>query len=299
MDLNTLQLFCDVARLGSLAAAARHRGLDPSSVSRGVAAIEAELGVRLFHRTTRTLSLTEAGAVYLSRAEAVVNELEQARDSVRAISAGPAGTLRLTASVAFAQICIVPLIHQFRDAFPDLKLELLATDRNLDIVAERIDLAIRLAPDRSGELIGSRLMDTRYRVVASPAYLARAPRLTQPADLSKHRILLFDLPEFRSAWRFRGPDGQIVEVAVNGDVVISSALALRESALNGLGPALLANWLIDADIADGRLLYLFPGHQATATSFDTGAWLLYPSRAFLPAKVRLAIDFLRRQLART
>lgn len=298
MELTTLQLFCDVAQAGSFAGAARLRDLDPSSVSRAIAGLEAELRIRLFQRSTRRLSLTEAGAVYLAHAEAVVDELEQARDRARAVSRGPTGTLRLTTSVAFGTLRLVPLIERFRAAFPDLRLELLLTDSKLDLVADRIDLAIRLAPHPGGDLIGAKLLDTRYRLCASPGYLAAAGGLALPSELCDRRVLLLGLPDHRTGWLFRDRAGQVEELPVGGDIVISSVLALREAALAGLGPALLADWMVDADIAADRLVRLLPDYEVTATSFETAAWLLYPSRAFLPDKVRLTIDFLRWQLQR-
>lgn len=299
MDFATLELFVDVARCGGFAPAARQREIDPSSVSRAIAGLERDLGLRLFQRTTRTLSLTEAGALYLARVEAILDELARAQDEAAAVGATPSGTLRLTCSVAFGQVVLAPLIASFRSAYPDLKLELLLSDANLDLISERIDLAIRLAPDRSPGLIGAKLMDTRYRVCASPACVAAAPPLESPAALSARACLRMTLPEFRARWRFRDRDGRVEEVPVDGDVSISNALALREAARAGLGPALLADWTVREDLASGRLVDLFPDHDVTATSFETAAWMLYPSRAFLPTKVRVAIDFLQRTLGRS
>lgn len=295
MDVESLRLFVEVARRGSFAAVARDRDADPSSVSRAVAALEVELGLRLFQRSTRRLALTEAGALYLARVEAVADEVERAREEALAVSTGPVGRLRLTASVAFGQRCLVPLVPEFRASFPALGVELLLTDANLDLVAERVDLAVRLGPPIEAEVVGTKLSDTRYRVCAAPAYLARAGSLRVPDDLREHRCLLFTLPEFRSRWLFRR-GGEVRAVPVSGDVIASSALALRDLALAGSGPALLADWLIGEDIGRGLLVDLFPRHQVTATSFDTAAWLLYPNRSFLPNKVRVAIDFLKRRL---
>ena len=298
METKSLRLLVDVARRGSFAAAARAHDLDPSSVSRIVAQAEREIGARLFQRTTRRLSLTEAGGAYLGRVEPLLDELDKAEDEVRAVRAGPTGTLRMTASVAFGQRCIVPLLPRFAQDFAGLGLDLQLTDANLDLVAERIDLGIRLGPGVGGNLVRAKLMDTRYRVCASPAYLAAAPDLTRPEDLGGHDCLLFALPDYRTRWRFRGGDGRVAEVPVNGRIVMSNALALRDAAIAGLGPALLADWLVDEDIAERRLVDLFPDCRATATSFETAAWLVYPSRAFLPMKVRAAIDFLRRHVGR-
>jgi DNA-binding transcriptional LysR family regulator len=297
MDIEALRLFIEIAQRGSFAAVARDRDLDPSSVSRIVAGLEAALGARLFQRTTRAMSLTQAGELFLARLVPVLEELGRAQDEITSLRADPVGSLRLTASVAFGQACLVPLLPSFREAFPRLQLELLLSDSNLDLVAERIDLAIRLAPSYRADVVGVKLFATRYRVVASPADLARHGVPEAPAAIGRRDCLLFTLPEFRTRWLFRR-DGVTEEVPVRGNLVISNALALRQAALAGLGPALLADWLVDGDLASGALIDLFPGHEVTATSFDTAAWLLYPSRDHLPRKVRSAIDFLRAHLAR-
>ena len=290
--LRTVQL---VAQHRSFAAVARVLDIDPSSVSRTVAAIEGQLGLRLFQRSTRTLTLTEAGAMYLDRIGPLLDDLDLARDDAAEISTRPSGRVRLTASVAFGHEMIVPLLAELHSTLPDIVLELVLSDQTVDLVGGQIDVAIRLAPAPKGDLISARLRTTRYRVVASPDYVARHGPLARPEALSSHACLRMTLPDYRTEWRFRR-DGQETVVGVSGSVLISSALALREAARQGLGPALLADWMTDADLAQGRLLDLFPNHDVTATRFDTAAWLLYPSRTYLPTKVRAVIDFLRARL---
>lgn len=292
MDVAALRLFVDVARRGSFSAVARVRASDPSTVSRGIAALEAELAVRLFQRTSRTLALTEAGEAYLLRVAPLVDELDRARDEAASANTDPAGTLRLTTSVAFGQTRVVPLLSDFARTFPRLELELTLSDANLDLIAERIDMAIRLAPSYRADVIGVKLMSTRYRVVASPAYIAREGAPPEPEELSSRDCLRFPLPDYRLRWLFR-LRGRIKEVPVSGRFVISNALALRSAVLDGLGPALLSDWLIDGDLASGNLVDMFPDYDVAATTFDTAAWLLYPSRDHLPRKMRVAIDFLR------
>ncbi len=289
MDTRLLTLFADTARLGSFAEAARLHDLDPSRVSRSIAQLEERLGLRLFQRTTRRLRLTEAGGLYLARITPLLEEIDRAADEARAVTAGPRGTLRLTASVAFAQTCIVPLLPGLRAAYPDLAIELIASDARLDLVESRIDLAIRLGAVLEGDWIATKLMPTRYRVVATPG----TPRPVAPGALAQIPCLLFTLPEFRNTWRFRDASGTETEVPVTGHITISNALALAEAARAGLGPALLADWLIAGDLAAGRLIDLFPDHEVTATSFDTAAWALYPSRAYVPAKTRAVLGHLR------
>lgn len=296
MDLDALRLLTLVAQQGSFAAAARVVGVDPSSISRSVATTEAALGLRVFQRSTRTLSLTEEGDTYLKRITPLLEEFEQARDAARQATTTPSGTLRMTASVAFADTCIVPLLDAFHAAYPDITVELLPTDANLDIAANAIDLAIRLTPAPKGDLISTRLRTTRYLVCASPAYLTKHGPIQTPGALTDHNCLRFALPEYRTRWRFRATEQEAFEVPVTGNTIIASALSLKQAALAGLGPALLADWLVAEDVAQGRLVNLFPDHECTATSFDTGAWLLYPSRSYLPRKVRVMIDFLKARL---
>jgi DNA-binding transcriptional LysR family regulator len=226
----------------------------------------------------------------------LLEELDRARDEARGVSHGPSGTLRLTASVAFGNTCIVPLLPAFRERYPEVKLDVLFTDTILDLVTERMDLAVRLVRQVEADFVAVKLFDTQYRVCAGPGYLKRHNTPRTPEDLTQHNCLLFALPEFRSRWLFRDSGGKIAEIPVHGDVTMLSALALRDCALAGMGPVLLANWLIDADIAQGRLIDLYPEYRVSVSDFDTAVWLLYPSRAHLPNKVRVMIDFLKQHL---
>lgn len=298
MNIANLTLIQDIARHGSFAAAARQRDVDPSSIGRIVAGIEGELGFRIFARTTRRMELTEAGALYLSRIGPLSEELERAIEECRAMQAEPRGTLRISASATFGQRFIVPRLSDFRNAYPGVSVEGLFSDRTLDLVAERIDLSIRLAPAIEGDYIVSKLMDTRYRVVAAPAYLRDAAPLEQPEDLTHHRAILFPYRDYRSRWKFRDANGVVTERNVDGDLILSPAGAIRDAALAGLGPALLPDWLISDDVDMGALQPCLPGWEVTATTFETAAWLIYPSRSFLPAKVRAMIEFLRASIAR-
>ncbi|MEL6583655.1 MAG: LysR family transcriptional regulator [Pseudomonadota bacterium] len=298
MDTAALKIVALVARHGSFAAAARVLSVDPSAISRSVAGVEAGLGLRLFQRSTRSLSVTEEGEAYLARLVPLLEELDQAHDAARAVSRRPAGTLRLTTSVAFAHTCIVPHLSAFTARYPDISLEILPSDATLDLAANSIDLAIRLMPAPAGDVVSAKLIDTRYRVVASPDYLAKSEGLSEPNDLQNHKCLRFALPDYRTRWRFRSGGSPPIEVPVSGSIVIANALSLRQAALDGLGPALLADWLVWRDIQSGALVDVFPHHECAATDFNTAAWALYPSRSYLPQKVRVTLDFLRETLRR-
>ena len=296
MELEHLRWFLDVARAGSIAGAARLRGCEPSQASRAIAALEGGLGVRLLHRTTRRQSLTEAGERWVQEAPDLLAAFDRLADTARGEARDLAGTVRLTSSVAYADRVLTPLLPRLRARHPSLQVEMEASDATLDLAAEQIDLAIRLGPPQIGE--AARLRSTRYRVVASPQYVARAGPLTDPKDLAERDCLRFGLPEFRVRWRFRRADGSEDSVPINGSLVVTSALPLRHAALLGLGPALLADWLVDPDILAGTLVDLLPGVQATATNFDTAVWLVTPSQDWVPRRVRAVAAFLTEALRR-
>lgn len=255
--------------------------------------LEKQIGFRLFQRTTRRLSLTESGTRFLDRIEAVLEEIDRAAEEELADQASPSGWLRMTASVAFGHVCLLPLLGEFRGRYPELKVHLELTDANLDLVEHGIDLAVRLAPEVSENLIVSGLMDTHYKLCAAPAYLEEHGRPSAPADLADHRCLRLSLAEFRDEWMFRDASGHMETVGIDGDIIISNPLAIRDAAVAGLGPALLADWLARDALRAGRLVDMFPAHEIAAASFDTAAWLAYPGRAYVPARVRVMIDFLK------
>lgn len=223
----------------------------------------------------------------------LLDGLDRAGDEARSTTGAVRGTVRLTTSVAYGQTVIVPLLPALHELHPDLEIELLLTDTVVDLVAQGVDLAVRLGPVVDASLVGMQLRRVRYRVVAGPAYLQRHGRPRTPADLSACDCLRFPLPGFRTQWKFRAPEGDLEVVDVKGWLVLSTALALRRASLDGLGPALLADWLVGADIARGDLVDLFPDHEVTATEFDSAVWLLYASRTHLPRRVREVIGFLK------
>jgi DNA-binding transcriptional LysR family regulator len=212
------------------------------------------------------------------------------------VSGQPLGKLRVTASVSFGLKCIVPLLPQFEALYPDLTIDLLLTDAVVNLFADRIDVAVRLGLLADSTLIAQQLMKTHYYVCASPAYLKCFGKPDHPIEMEHHNCLLFPLAGFRSRWIFKDCNGDLSEVAVSGRTVISSAIALQQCAIAGMGLALLPNWLIEDDIRVGTLVNVFSDYAVTATDFNTAAWLVYPSRAYVPLKVRVFIDFLKHSI---
>ncbi len=296
MDLSVLQTFIEVIRQGSFAAVARERNIDPSSVSRSISGLEKELGVRLLQRTTRQLAPTEAGINYFNRIEPLLEEMQQAMELVTEVSGQPKGTLRITASVSFGIKCIVPLLAEFEAIYPDVSVDLLLTDSRLDLVAERVDLAVRLGKLKDSTLIAQRLISTKYSVCASPDYLDQQRPLHQPEDIAHHNCLLFPFPGFNSHWLFRNRQMEITKIPVKGRTIISNAIGLQQCAIAGMGLALLPHWLINDDLDSGSLRQVLPSYDVTATDFQTSAWLVYPSRSYIPLKVQVFIDFLKKKM---
>ncbi|MBI3524237.1 MAG: LysR family transcriptional regulator [Betaproteobacteria bacterium] len=296
MDTKSLEMFAVVVRQGSFAAAARDQNVDPSSVSRVIAALEAELDVRLFQRTTRQLTLTEAGSLYFERIEPLLEEIRHARDAAAEASSQVKGTLRVTASNSFGLKRILPLIPAFAAQYPDLTVDLMLTDTVVDLLAERIDIAIRLGMLTDSNMVAQLLMQTRYRVVASPAYLGKYGAPKKPEHVGHHNCLLFPIAGYRSLWIFRNRKGVLSEVPVHGKLLVTNALGLQQCALAGMGLTLLPVWLVEEDILAGKLVDVFPQWEVSATNFNSAAWLVYPTRSYVPLKVRVFIDFLKARL---
>jgi len=298
MNVKDLETLMQVVHLGSFAAAAREQNVDPSSVSRAVAALEAELGTRLFARNTRHLALTEAGSVFTERLPLLLEELSQARDAAVDTTGEVRGRLRVTVSNAFAMRHLSPLLPAFYEAHPAIELDLLLTESPVDLVSERVDIAIRLGNLRDSSLIAVPLMLIRYHVAASPAWVREqtAP-LREPQDLQAIRCLSFALAGFRDRWLFAPAHGGAeIEVPVRPRLVSTNALMLRDAALSGLGPTLLADWVIGDDLASGALEALFPDHTVRTAHSPGTAWAVYPSRSHVPTKVRAFVRFLQTAL---
>lgn len=224
INIQHLRTFIEVVQQRSFDGAARVLDMNRSAVTRSVAALETALGARLLQRTTRHVALTDAGAGYLQRVRPLMYELARAGEVLQDITGSVLGVVRVTASVAYGQTVLVPLLRQLHAEHPGLEIDLLLTDAVVDLVAQRIDVAIRLGPAVDSSLVGLQLVPVRPRVVASPEYLERHGRARTPQDLSQCDCLRFALPGYRTQWSFmeRGHQ-QVQTMAVRGWLVIATA----------------------------------------------------------------------------
>jgi DNA-binding transcriptional LysR family regulator len=296
MQLSSVRIFADVMSLGSFASAARQRDLDPSSISRAIAGLEKELGFRLFQRNRRKLAPTEAGAHYYAQIKGLLEDIERAGQEALDLTTEPRGMLRVTACTSMGQRVLAPLLPKLFEAYPALSLDLVLTDAQVDLVADQIDLAIRFGLEPEGDVIAAELVPRRFRVCASPAYVQREGAMLHPGELSERDCILFPLPGYRTRWRFRNNSGEEVAVPVRGRLLVSHGLTMTQCAVSGLGPALLPDWLCNREIDDGSLVDLFPEHTCAATEFGTAAWMIHPSRSYVPIKVQAFMTFLRNEV---
>ena len=292
MDPSGIRILADVARAGGFAPVARTRGVAPSTLTRAVAALERQVGARLLQRTTRRVALAAAGADFLDRALPALDALDAAREAA-AGDAEPSGALRVGASTAYGQAVIAPALPAFRARHPGVTVELVLSDARADLIAERLDLAVRHGAMADSGLIARRLAAVRYVVVGSPSYLAASAPVAAPEDLSAHDLLGFDLPAFRAGWTFEGAE-ETITVPVSPVIAATGALTLRACALSGAGLALLPNWAVAEDVARGTLVRVLPGWTVRGAEADPRAalWLVMPSRAFVPARARAFAEHL-------
>lgn len=296
MDTQLLRIFHRVALRRSFAQVAREEGVDPSQVSRQIATLEERLGFQLFQRSTRKVSLTAAGAIYLEQTVDVLDALSQARECALKQQTQPQGLLTVTASTAFGQTCLLPLLPDFLELYPSIELDLRLTDAVVDIVTEQIDLACRLSPTADPNLVAYKLFDAEFWLCASPAYLAAHDEIEEPCELQGHVQLAINLPGYRDRWLFHHATLTDYKLSLSPRVVASNALALKELVARGVGVGLVASWMVSREIECGELVRLLPDYRVSAIDLPSAAWLVYPERRYQPAKTQALVKFLKERL---
>ena len=293
-NVKTMRLFLTVVKNGSLSGAGRQMGLSPASVSRQISALEDDLGVRLLNRTSRRLSLTEAGQVYLERAERLIQDMDELRDAVGQLAVRPRGSLRVQSRISLGTQYVAPLIPAFLAKYPDLKIDLWLTDNDLDLVEHGIDLAIRTGDIADTTLVGRRLASSPRVICASPEYWAIHGKPATPEEIRAHNCLTYRY-EFgapAALWQFRTDKGQFTNLQVSGNFQTNNGEALRVAALSGLGVALLPAWTVKDHLKSGTLERVLPDFETTVSDLDFGIYAVYLSRRNLSVKTRLFIDHL-------
>jgi len=285
--LGEMTIFSKVVSAGSLSAAAKELGMSTAVVSRRLAALELRLGVRLINRTTRSLHLTDEGARYYDACTRLLAEIEEADAAVAAGRAEPQGPLRVALPAAFGHLHVAPLIPRFAARYPSVQLALSLSDRNVNVIEEGFDLAVRIADLADSSLAARKLAPNRRVVCASPDYLRRNGTPQTPQDLVGHNCLTTN--DFTMTWDYKDPEGEPGAVRVSGRYACDNWEVLREWAIAGLGVALKSTWDVRQQLEDGSLVPLLPGYTFAS---EVAIYAVYPHRRFLPAKTRAFIEFL-------
>jgi DNA-binding transcriptional LysR family regulator len=292
MDIGALIAFVTVTETGSFSTAAQQLGQTPSGVSRTVSRLEKELGMTLMHRTTRRLDLTAEGAWLLERARRVLAELADTEAQAAARRGHPAGLVRVNAATPALDHLVAPLVADFLDEYPQVSLELTSGETVVDLIEEKVDVAIRIGilPDSS---LNARLLGrSRIRVLAAPGYLERHGRPATPAELAGHRLLGFTAPASLNTWPLR--EGSQEGFIAKPQVTASSGETLRHLALGGAGIVSLSDFLSGADVAAGRLVPLL---EDATLPWTQPVWAVFYKQGALAPRVAALVEFLARRLA--
>jgi DNA-binding transcriptional LysR family regulator len=285
--LTSLTVFVRVVDSGGFSAAGRRLNMSTTMVSNHVQALEDRLGARLLNRTTRKVSLTEVGKAYYDRCTHILADLEQADDIAGALQSTPRGTLRVYTATHIVPF-VAPVIAEFLSRYPDVQIDLTMGEREIDLIDEGYDLAIRLTPPVESSLIVRSLATWRHVLCCSPGYLEKHQPLRQLSELADHNCVRHALYPYPDGWHFTDPDGAPVSVRVSGNLISNSGETLRRAALQGVGISLAAGFLISGDLESGRLVRLLPEYRPV----DFAVNAVYPHRHHLSAKVRSFIDLL-------
>lgn len=279
-----LRTFVTLAQAGGFAAAADRLGIVKSAVSRRIRELEERLDVRLVHRTTRQISLTDAGRAYYERAAEILASLESLDDAARSDSQKPKGKLRISAPVSFSIHCLAATIVRFQTRYPAIQVEVDTSDRFVDIVQDGFDLAVRIARLKDSALIARRIVTVRHAACASPAYLDQRGRPKTPADLSDHDGIVYSYRDEDDYWTFA--DKTVAKP--KSCLCFSNADTIREAAIAGAGIANLPTFVVADAVARGELELVLTGYEREPIAMHT----VFPATQHVPTRVRAFIDFL-------
>ncbi len=282
-----MRAFTTVVEAGSFVRAAELLEVSKTAVSRLVADLEARLGTRLLHRTTRKLSLTPEGEVFLERCRRLLQDLEEAEAELSAHAGEAVGQLRINVPVTFGLLHLAPLWPAFMAMHPKVALDVTLADRVVDLVDEGYDLAVRIARLQTSSLVSRQLTSTRLVLCASPEYLQRHGAPEHPADIARHAVISYTLLSTGDQWEFDGPQGE-VSVKVSPRMRTNSGDTCCAPALQHQGIVLQPTFLVSPHLASGALVEILPQYRA----MELGVYAVYPSRKHLTPKVRVLIDFL-------
>ncbi|MEM7359715.1 MAG: LysR family transcriptional regulator [Pseudomonadota bacterium] len=287
--ISRVEVFLEVAKHESFAAAARELGITGPAVSKQVQALEDRLGVKLLYRTTRKVSLTEEGALYFQQARSALEDLAEAEQQIQELKACPTGKLKVNAPMSFGSQYLTEPIAQFAKQYPEVELEVYFDDRWVDVVGEGYDVVIRIDALADSSLRARKLADCPIILCASPAYIETHGQPTSPADLADYPAVVYSQHGQSQEWRFQANDGSTGHQKLNRNFASNTAPMQVQACLNGIGLAPLPIFCVAEFLDSGELIELLPDYQ---THPQRGIYALYPQNRHLSTRVRLFIDWL-------
>lgn len=289
--LRAMELFVSVSQTNSFSETARRFGISATAVSRTITDLEESLGVKLLLRSTRQVVLTESGQEYARQLDGILAHINEAQRSITAISSAPKGVLRVHSRTMFGLAVLPPLVAQFRSQYPDIHVELVLSESPVDLRSNQFDIDFRISPPIEAGVKRRRLFQSERFLVASPRYLESHPALLQPEQITGHDCMAYMLPGEQRSWHFRRtPEDAVQAVAFRPRHVTNNGLALLELARLGEGIALLDDYTVHHDLAQGRLVRLMPDWQVTNTTFEEGMYATILDTTMVPTKIRLFLD---------
>lgn len=291
--LGEISIFVEVVRAGSFTKAAGRLGLTRSTVSKAIARLEDRLGVRLLNRTTRRLSVTEAGSELYEAGARALAGIEDAEGAVSSLQAEPRGTLRISAPVFFGVQYLAPVVSEFMKQHPRIGVDVQLDDHMVDLVAGRFDMAVRSSKLRDSSLISRRIAASHQVVCASPGYWDEHGVPERPEDLAEHNCLIYNYLPAPEVWEFLDSRKDLVSVTVRGNFRYNNTEFARDAARRGLGILYVPTFYVGDDIVHGRLAPVLQDYEPVP---ESGIYAIYPARRHLPLKVRLFIDLLVERL---
>lgn len=292
-QIEDIAVFTMVVDQGSFSGAGLKLVLSKSAVSKRIDRLERALGLRLLQRSTRALSMTEAGRTIYERAIQSISILEEARNDASNLTETPQGLIKVTTSVAFGKLCLAPLLSEFIQRYPAIKIQLALLDRTVDLVEEGFDLAVRLTRSPPELLVAKPLMPIEYVLCATPGYI-RGKRIRTPTDLTHLNCLSYGQQELAQSWSFQRNTAKET-VKVTGNIVVNSSEVVRDLMLENLGVGLVARYAVAKELHSGELRELLPKWKPTG-HFAQTAFAIWKPQMHLPKKIRVFVDFLRDRL---
>jgi DNA-binding transcriptional LysR family regulator len=293
-NLTDIAVFVRVVERGSFTVAAADLELSRAAVSKYVSRLEERLGARLMQRTTRRLSLTEAGAALFEASRGAIERIEEAEAAIARFQSAPRGRLRVSAPMSFGILHLGPTLAAFAREHPQVTLDLAFDDRYVNLVEEGFDVALRIGRLADSSLVARKLAATRLVVCAAPSYLAEHGEPEVPEDLAAHNCLLYTYLATANVWRFTAPDGREIPVAVSGNLRANNGIVEAEAAVAGMGILMTPTFYVGPLIRQGKLKQILGGYRGP----EIGIHAVYPQREHVPPKVRAFVDFLARRFGR-